>query len=163
MTSNSNIVWTPSFSMQGWTYQSFLILPTDPEKQSPPGSSINTKKWAKGNLYLETSIDLPPAHDAIGNLVIPTPRGNVKLSVKAFVEKGVSPVKFEATGEVQNNPAEANGAMYKLFGWAFRGEDDKVSKIEGCVIAVRGSDTSPNVELGGMPIGTVGAFTIVSK
>ncbi|MBG1270415.1 hypothetical protein [Nostoc sp. WHI] len=166
MTSNSNTVWTPSFWMQGWTYQSFLILPTDPEKQSPPGTSITTKKWAKGNLYLETSIDPPPAPDAIGSLVIPTPPGNVKLNVKAFVERGISPVKFEATGEVQNAPtetsAETNGAMYKLLGWAFRSENDKVSKIEGCVIAVRGSDARPNVELGGMPVGTVGAFIITS-
>jgi hypothetical protein len=162
MTSNSNTAWTPSFWMQDWTYQSFLILPTDPEKQSPPGTSITTKKWAKGNLNLETSIDLPPAPDAIGSLVIPTPRGNVKLNVKAFVESGVSPVKFEATGEVQNAPAETNGAIYKLLGWAFRGEDDKVSKIEGCIIAVRGSDASPNLELGGMPVGTVGAFIITN-
>jgi hypothetical protein len=162
MTSTSQTVWTPSFVMQGWTYQSFLILPTDPEKQAPPGTSITTKKWAKGYLHLETSIDLPPAPDAIGRLVIPTPRGNVTLKVEAFVERGVSPVKFEATGEVQEAPPEINGAMYKLLGWAFRGKGNEVSKIEGCVISVRGSDSHPNVELGEMPVGTVGSFIITS-
>jgi hypothetical protein len=163
MTSNSSTVWTPSFWMQNWTYQSFLILPTDSEIQSPPGSTITTKKWAKGNLYLETGIDPSPAPDAVGFLVFPTPQGSIKLNVKAFVEKGISPVKFEATGEVQNALSELNGAMYKLLGWAFRGKGNKVIKIEGCVVAIRGSDANSDVELGGMPIGTVGAFVIAEN
>lgn len=160
MTDGSNTVWTPSFGMQGWVYQSFLVLPSEPEKQSPPGSSITAKKWAKGRLYLEDAIDLPPLPSVIGSLVFPTPNGDIKLNVKAFVEKGISPVKFEATGEVQSAFPETNGAMYKLLGWATRGEGNKVAKIEGSVIAFRGSDASPSVELGGMPVGTVGAFVI---
>ncbi len=147
--------------MDKWVYQSFLSLPTNPEKQSPPGSSITAKKWAKGKLYLETAIDLPPAPDAVGYLEFPRPGGNIKLNVKAFVEKGISPVKFEATGEAENALPEINGAMYKLLGWAFRGEGNKVEEIEGCVVAIRGSDARPDVELGGMPVGTVGAFVIM--
>ncbi|MEP0914749.1 hypothetical protein NDI45_28005 [Leptolyngbya sp. GB1-A1] len=162
MTSNSAPVWTPSFAMQNWVYQSFLILPTDPEKESPPGSSITSRKWAKGSLYLETGVDPSPAPDAVGILVFPTPRGDIKLNVKAFVEEGVSPVKFEATGEAKSDSAETNGATYQLLGWAFRGKDNKVSKVEGSVIAVRGSDARPNIDLGGMPIGTVGAFVITN-
>lgn len=146
--------------MDNWVYQSFLILPTDSEKQSPAGSSITARNWTRGKLHLEDAIDLPPSPNVIGSLVFPNPKGDIRLNVKAFVEKGISPVKFEATGEVQHAPPEINGAMYKLLGWTFRGEADKVEKIEGCVIAVRGSDTRPNVELGGMPIGTVGAFVI---
>lgn len=164
MTSNSSSVWTPSFWMHNWVYQSFLILPTDLEKQSPAGStSITARKWATGKLHLEGAIDPPPAPDVIGSLVFPGSKGGITLKVKAFVEKGISPVKFEATGEVQNTSSpEINGAMYKLLGWAFRGEGDKVEKIEGCIIAIRGSDTRPDVELGGMQIGTVGAFIISS-
>ena len=147
--------------MDNWVYQSFLILPTDSEKQSPAGASITARKWAKGKLHLEDAIDLPPSPDVVGSLVFPNSDGNITLNVKAFVEKGISPVKFEATGEVKNaSSPQINGAMYKLSGWAFRGEGDKVEKIEGCVIATRGSDARPDVELGGMPIGTVGAFVI---
>lgn len=161
MTSNQHTLWTPQFWMQNWTYQSFLILPTDPEKIALPGSAITTKKWAKGNLHLQTSIDLDNS-DAIGFLTFSTRDGDAKLSVKASVEKGIDPVKFEATGEVQD-AIPAKGAVYKLLGWAFRGADDKVAKVEGSVIAVRGPDARPDVELGGMPIGTVGAFVITSR
>ena len=161
MTSNSNTIWTPRLWMQNWTYQSFLVLPTPSEEMVPPGSAITAKKWAKGNLYLETSIDTGNP-DAVGLLIFPTKDGDVKLRVKASVEKGIDPVKFEATGEVQD-AVPAKGAVYKLLGWAFRGEDDKVAAVHGSVMAVRGSDSRPDVELGGMPIGTVGAFVIMSK
>ena len=160
MTSNASKIWTPKFWMQDWTYQSFLVLPTTTEELSLPGTAITAKKWAKGNLYLETSIDVDK--DAVGFLIFPTKDEEIRLSVKAFVDKGTSPVKFEAVGEVQD-ASSAKGASYKLFGWAFRGEDDKVAKVQGSVIAVRGSDIRPDTELGGMPIGTVGAFTIASK
>ncbi len=161
MTSNSNTIWTPRLWMQNWTYQSFLVLPTPTEEMVPPGSAITAKKWAKGNLYLETSIDTGNP-DAVGLLIFPTKDGDVKLRVKASVEKGIDPVKFEATGEVQD-AVPAKGAVYKLLGWAFRGKDDDVATVRGCVMAVRGSDARPDVDLGGMPIGTVGAFVIMSK
>jgi hypothetical protein len=35
--------------------------------------------------------------------------------------------------------------------------------VKGSVLAVRGPDTKPEIELGGKPIGTVGTFIIVSK
>lgn len=160
MTSNASTIWIPKFWMQDWIYQSFLILPTTTEASSPPGTAVTTKKWAKGNLYLETSIDIDK--DAVGFLTFPTRDGDIRLSVKAFVEKGTDPAKFEAVGEVQD-ASPAKGASYKLFGWAFRGEDDKVAKVQGSVIAVRGSEVRQDIELGGMPIGTVGAFTITSR
>jgi hypothetical protein len=156
MTSNASTIWNPNFWMQNWDYQSFLILPTTEEEMSSRGTIVSTKKWAKGDLYLETSIDMDK--DAIGSLIF----GEIKLSVIAYVEKGASPAKFEAVGEVTEKCPQ-KGASYKLLGWAFRGEGDNVAKIQGSVIAVRGSDDRPDIDIGGMPIGTVGAFTIKSR
>jgi len=81
------------------------------------------------------------------------------LSVTATIEEGTELAKFEAIGEVKDN-VPVKGAVYKLLGWAVRGEDDEVESIRGSVVAVRGPDARPDVELGGMPIGTVGAFVI---
>jgi hypothetical protein len=160
MTSNPSAIWTPRFWMQNWDYQSFLILPTKQEEMSPRETIVSTKKWAKGGIYLETSID--EDKDATGSLIFPIQDGKIKLSVTAYVEKGASPAKFEAVGEVTEECPQ-KGASYKLLGWAFRGEDDYVAQIQGSVIAIRGSDNRPEIDLDEMPIGTVGAFTIKSR
>jgi len=91
--------------------------------------------------------------------VFPTEKGPIRLSVTATIEEGTELAKFEAIGEVKDN-VPVKGAVYKLLGWAVRGEDDEVESIRGSVVAVRGPDARPDVELGGMPIGTVGAFVI---
>jgi hypothetical protein len=145
------------FGMRHWKYQSFLILPTDAENVAQPGATINAKKWAMGELYLEDAIDENP--DAVGTLEFPTVRGLLKLAVKAVLEQG-SPAKFEAIGEVQESTNPAKGACYALVGWAFQDKDGRVAKITGSVRAVRGTDAKPDQDLGGMPIGTVGLFTI---
>jgi hypothetical protein len=147
-----------SFGMRHWEYQSFLVLPTDAEDAAQPGATITAKKWAKGELYLEDAIDDNP--DAVGTLEFPTVRGLLKLAVKAVLEQGTEPAKFEAIGEVEEPTNPARGACYALVGWAFQGEGGRVAKITGSVRAVRGPDAQPDKELGGMPIGTVGLFTI---
>lgn len=149
---------TMSFGMRHWTYQSFLVLPTDAENAAQPGATITAKKWAKGELYLEDAIDDSP--DAVGTLEFPTDQGLLKLAVKAVLEQGTELAKFEAIGEVQEPTSKARGASYALVGWAFQDKDGRVAKITGSVRAVRGTDGQPEKELGGMPIGTVGIFTI---
>lgn len=161
MTSNASTIWTPQLGMQNWIYQSFLILPTESEEATPPGSVVTAKKWAKGHLYLEDRVDTGKP-DATGSLIFPTKEGEIKLNVTATVEKGTDSARFEATGEVKD-AVLAKGAFYTLVGWALRGKDDKVVTIHGSVLAVRGPDARPDIELGGMPIGTVGAFIITSK
>lgn len=147
-----------SFGMRNWEYQSFLVLPTDAESAAQPGATVNAKKWAKGSLYLEDAVDDKP--DAVGVLEFPTDQGLLKLAVQALLEQGTEPAKFEAIGEVKENANPAKGACYALVGWAFQDEDGRVAKITGSVRALRGSNAQPDRELGGMPIGTVGLFTI---
>ncbi|MBD2065991.1 hypothetical protein H6F93_00285 [Leptolyngbya sp. FACHB-671] len=161
MTSGTSTIWTPQFGMKNWTYESFLVLPTKSEEATPPGSTVTAKRWAQGHLYLEDSIDISKP-TAVGSLIFPTQVGEIRLDVKASVEEGTDSARFEATGEVKDT-VPAKGAFYTLVGWAFRGKDDKVVRIQGSVLAVRGSDARPDVELGGMPIGTVGAFIITSN
>jgi hypothetical protein len=148
-----------SFGMRHWEYQSFLVLPTDAENAAKPGATITAKKWAQGRLYIEDGIG--NMSDVVGTLEFETDLGLLKLAVKAVLDQKNVPAKFEATGEVEeNNPFK--GACYLLVGWAFQDKDSKVARITGSVRAVRGSDAQPDEELGGMPIGTVGLFTITN-
>jgi hypothetical protein len=146
-----------SFGIRDWEYQSYLLLPSDSENASQPGTKFTAKKWAKGKLHLEDAIDNKP--DAVGILEFPTAQGSLKLTVKAELDQTTAPAKFEAIGEVKDSNS-AKGARYALVGWAFSVDDGKVAKITGSVIAERGPDLQPDKELGGEPIGTVGLFTI---
>ena len=149
-----------NFGMRHWEYQSFLVLPTDPENAAQPGSTITAKKWAKGELYLEDAIDDDP--DAVGKLVFPTPRGSIELVVKVVLKEESESANFEAIGEVKDMASPVNGACYTLIGWASQGVDGRVDKITGSVRALRGTNAKPNEDLGGQPIGTVGLFTITN-
>jgi hypothetical protein len=134
-----------NFGMRHWEYQSFLVLPTDAESAAQPGATVNAKRWAKGRLYLEDAID--DKLDAVGSLEFPTDKGLLKLAVKALLEQGTEPAKFEAIGEVKENANQARGACYALVGWAFQDEYGRVAKITGSVRAVRGSDSQPDKDL----------------
>jgi hypothetical protein len=149
-----------NFGMRHWEYQSFLVLPTDPENAAQPGSTITATKWAKGKLYLEDTIDDDP--DAVGTLVFPTPRSSIKLAVKVVLKEESESANFEAIGKVEDNTSPDNGACYILVGWASQDVDGRVNKITGSVRALRGSNAQPDRELGQMPIGTVGLFTITN-
>ncbi|WP_297324637.1 hypothetical protein [Nitrosomonas sp.] len=55
-----------------------------------------------------------------------------------------------------------------MYGWVFPEEPitnnaARVLKVSGTVRAVRGTDAKPETEPGGMPLGTVGYFTITRK
>ena len=149
-----------NFGMHHWEYQSFLVLPTDPEKAAQLGSTITAKKWAKGELYLEDAIDDDP--DAVGRLVFPTPNGSIELAVKAVLKEDSESANFEAIGKVEDNTSSANGACYALVGWASQDADGRVDKITGSIRALRGANANPTKDLGGMPIDTVGLFTITN-
>jgi hypothetical protein len=142
-----------NFGTRHWEYQGFLVLPTDSEKAAPPGSTITAKKWSKGELYLEDAIDNDS--NAVGKLVMPTPRGSIELAVKVVLKEESESANFEAIGKVEDNTSSANGTCYALVGWASQDADGRVDKITGSIRAL-------TADLGGMPIGTVGFFTITN-
>ena len=143
----------PAFEFQDWVYQSFLVLPTPEQAKAAPGTEVAAKKWAMGKLLLSDGVD----GGAAGFLTF-APGVQLKVTVKNTPGKGSVPATFEATGVGAEGVTK--GAEYQLTGWAFRGADGKVESVRGSVRAVRGPDTKPDVELGKMPVGTVGAFVI---
>ena len=104
--------------------------------------------------------DSPDGYAAAGFLLF-GPNVQLDVKVNGTPGNGNNPATFEATGV--GKEGVTNGAEYQLTGWAFRGADGKVESVRGSVRAVRGADANPAVELGNMPVGTVGAFVIVKE
>jgi hypothetical protein len=85
------------------------------------------------------------------------------VSVQGALGSGNAPATFEATGT--GTQGITKGTIYKLVGWVFPEEPvvqgaGRVLSVRGSVRAVRGPDTNSEIELGKMPVGTVGAFVI---
>ena len=144
----------PAFEFQNWTYQSFLLLPTTDESSAAPGADVTAKKWAMGKLLLS---DSPDGYEANGLLDF-APGVQLKVRVNGVPGTNGSPATFEASGIGEEGVAK--GSEYQLTGWVFAGADGKAESVRGAIRAVRGPDSSPETELGQMPVGTVGAFVI---
>jgi hypothetical protein len=155
--------WFPLFEFQDWTYQSSLVLPTPAEKDAPPGVVVTARKWAKGTLLCGQAMKTQDGYTLSGRLAF-APGFELAVEAKGFLGTGGSPASFEATGTATDGPIK--GAVYQLVGWVFpetpiENAAAKVLAVQGSVRAVRGPDTKPEVELGGMPAGsTVGIFVI---
>lgn len=155
--------WFPLFEFQDWTYQSSLVLPTRAEKDAPPGGAVTAKKWAKGTLFCGQAMKTQDGYTLSGRLAF---RPGLELAVEAKGSLGAdgNPASFEATGTGTDGPIK--GAIYQLVGWVIpetpiENGAARVLVVQGSVRAVRGPDTKPDVELGGMPAGpTVGTFSI---
>lgn len=167
MPSDTDAPWFPLFEFQDWIYQSFLVLPTPEENFALPGAAIAAKKWAKGTFGCGQAFNSSDGYTLDGILSFdspPAPPGTqLIVSVKGALGSGNTPATFEATGT--GTGGVTKGAIYKLVGWVFP-EDPvvqgggRVLSVRGSVRAVRGPDTNPEIELGRMPVGTVGAFVI---
>lgn len=163
MASDTNSSWFPTFEFENWICQSFLVVPTPEENSAPPGAAITAKKWAKGTFRL-FQLRSPEGYAGDGTLYYdsppPTPSGPaLDMSVKGALGSENTPATFEATGT--GTEGITKGAIYQLFGWVFRGQDGRVESVHGSIRAVRGPDATPETELGGRPVGTVGSFIMV--
>ena len=162
MTTETNS-WFPRFENRYWIYQSFLVLPTLQEYDAQPGAATTAKKWARGRLSGGPALQgAGDGYTLEGTLSF---GAGVELAVTAqgVLGSGNSPATFEATGTTLEGPLK--GAIYQLVGWVFPDEavqngPRNVMSVRGAVRAVRGPDTKPELELGGMPVGTVGTFFI---
>ncbi|MDF0677417.1 MAG: hypothetical protein P0120_24230 [Nitrospira sp.] len=157
--------WFPLFEFQDWFYQSFLVLPTPEENDALPGTVVTAKKWAKGDFLCGQAFKTADGYILDGTLSF-RPGIELAVSAKGAVGIGSNPAPFEATGTGTEGPTK--GAIYQLVGWVFPGQPiqhggGRVLSVRGSVRAVRGPDAKPETELGGMPVGTVGAFVIVSR
>jgi len=135
-----------------WDYQSFLILSASPREDTSPGSPPAPRKWATGTL----TVPLGTSPDVRGELTF-APAITLTVQGRITPASDVSPSVFVATGEGSIGPTK--GALYQIAGTAIT-DANKRQSIHGWVLAVRGPDTHPETELGGMPIGTVGTFVL---
>jgi hypothetical protein len=160
--------WFPLFEFQDWFYQSFLVLPTDEEINALPGSPVTAKKWARGDFLCGQAFGSAssPGPYTLNGILRFAPGVELNVSAKGVNGVGNEPAPFEATGTGTGGPTK--GAIYQLAGWVFpelpiANAAGRILSIRGSVRVVRGSDTKPETELGGMPVGTVGTFVIVSR
>lgn len=155
----ANELWFPLYEWQDWFYQSFLALTSEPEE------SISFKPWAKGQFACGQALRDGDNYTLSGSLNFSS---GITLAVtsRGKCGSGIQPATFEATGISSEGPAK--GAAYELFGWAFpklpiESGAAPVLKVQGSVKAVQGPDARPELDLSGMPIGTVGTFIIISR
>ena len=154
--------WFPLFEFQDWTYESTLVLPTSGEALAAAGSAVTARKWARGALALGQAMRTADGYSLGGQLTFAP---GVGLDVSASGELGSStdPAVFKGIGT--STDGVTKGSVYELLGWVvpeapIANGAARVLRVEGSVRAVRGPDTNPGIELGKMPVGTVGSFVI---
>jgi len=131
-----------------WDYQSFLVKPTSDEWEALPPKPVTANKWAKGKLTIAES----ESSRVLGELVFAP---DITLSVHGRILPATEtlPAVLEATGEGSSEATE--GAVYQITGWIIF---DPIKEIARPTI--RGSILAVTPDLGGEPIGTVGAFVL---
>lgn len=163
--------WFPLFEFQKYVYQSYLALPTSEDESASPGTAVTAKKWAKGEFICGQafgSVGGSGPYSLEGVLRFESnseQKPELKVSIKGVNGSGNAPASFEATGTGMDGPTR--GAIYSFIGWVFPQEpivnqSARVLRICGAVRAVRGPDTNPEIDLSGIPLGTIGSFVIVS-
>jgi hypothetical protein len=164
MATDKDSTWFPLFEFQDYTYQSVLVLPTSEDNAAAPDADVTAKKWAKGSLFLGQAFEAPEeGYSLPGGRLEFAPGIELEVSAKGTKGSGNGPASFEGTGT--GIEGQTKGAIYQLTGWVFAERCSegvgRVLSVHGSVRAVRGPDTDPATELGGMPAGTtVGSFVI---
>lgn len=149
MTNGSDFI--PAFE-GNWSYQSLLVAPAEDQKTADPVATT----WAMGKIYLADGVDF----GAAGTLVFA--RG-VELQVLLKFKPGEGGHAAELTATGTGRDGTAKGALYHLTGWVSRDAAGGASLVSGAVLAVRGPDARPGIELGGAEAGTVGLFMLVKQ
>lgn len=168
MATNANSSWFPLFEFQDYVYQSFLVLPTPEEDSASPGTAVTAKKWAKGVFICGQAFGTSEGYTLNGVLRFESnleQKPELEVSIKGVGGEGSNPASFEGTGIGRDGVTK--GAVYALVGWAFRDEKQtgpggSIKRVCGSVRFVRGPDAKPDIDLSGLPLGTVGSFVIIS-
>ena len=153
--------WFPLYEFQDWVYRSFVVLPTAAELAATPGSAVTAQSWGRGDFLCGQAFNAQPGYLLGGRLVF---RDGIELDVKVQGSKGRNgaPASFEGVGVGLQGPTK--GAISKLVGWVFprviENGAAQVATVRGSVWTVRGPDARPELDLSGLPLGTVGSFVI---
>jgi hypothetical protein len=126
-------------------------------------AGVTAKKWAKGTLFLGQAFTAGDDGYTLGGRL--SFAAGIELEVTAAGTLGYrnAPASFESTGT--GTAGKSKRAIYQLTGWVFAEEPvegaGRVVSIRGSVRAVRGPDTKPETELGGLrAVTTVGSFAV---
>jgi hypothetical protein len=165
--STESTTWFPLFEFQDWIYQSFLLLPTPQELDAAPGTPATARKWARGELLCGQAFTTPaPGGYVLSGVLSFRPGVTLTVSAQGTLGVGNAPATFEATGV--GTEGATLGAIYRLVGWVFPelpilNGGGRVDSVRGAIWAVRGTDARPDIDLSGMPLGTVGSFVIAKS
>ncbi len=155
--------WFPLFEFQDWSYVSVSSGQSDDADDSGAAAAPPIE-WAKGDFLCGQAFTAADGY-TLGGVLSFRPGVQLEVSAKGTLGVGSNPCSFFGTGTGTTGPTK--GAVYEFIGWVFPGNIQSGAarpvSISGSVRAVRGPDTSPEKELGGLPIGTAGAFKIVSR
>jgi len=160
--SNENATWFPLFEFQDYSYQSIVAVAaplTGTAGAAPP--PVTARTWGMGQFACGQAFQSGDGYTAGGKLVF---KEGIELAVQiqGTFGKGVEPASFQAVGCAPDGPIK--GATYQLVGWVFpesiNNGAGRVLSVRGSVRAVAGPDSNPTVELGGLPLDTVGVFEI---
>ena len=157
----SGDLWFPLFEWTRFLYRSFLVLPSDTDPEGP----VALKEWAKGEFSCGQAFQDGDGYTLGGQLIF-RPGVELAVNIRGRKGRGTGPGTFEGTGT--GKAGVTMGAVYELTGLLYpesqRGASGaaRISNVRGSVKAVQGPTTNPAIELGGLPVGTVGAFVIVS-
>jgi len=134
-----------------YLYGSYLVTPSLLQYDSDPPIATDAVKWAHGR-FLETA-----GSTNHGKLIF---KPGIELDVEFEFNVVDGLTAFSATGKGLIGPT--TGAVYRLSGWVttYDAQPSKVQYIRGSVVALRGPDSRPKMELGGQEIGTVGYFDL---
>jgi hypothetical protein len=157
----SDDLWFPLFEWTKFLYRSFLVLPSDTDPEGP----VVLKEWAKGEFICGQALDDGDGYTLSGQLIF-RPGVELAVNIRGRKGRGTGPGTFEGTGT--GTSGVTMGAVYELTGLLYPQLQSgapvaaRIGNVRGWVKAVQGPATNPNIELGGLPVGTVGAFVIVS-
>jgi hypothetical protein len=155
------VKWFPLFEFQNYNYFSVVMVPDLKTSEVLPPAPIAARKWGMGTFICGQAFQTADGYTLEGRLAI---KPGVEMTVSAHGNLGNAnePASFEAVGTGAAGPIA--GAIYQLAGWVFPESVDggagKVLSVRGSIRAVRGPDANPTIELGGMPLETVGIFEI---
>jgi hypothetical protein len=154
--------WFPLFEFTKYLYRSILVLHSDAD----PAGPLVLKEWAKADFQCGQAFHDGDEGYRLGGGLVLRPGIELEVNIRGRKGRGTGPGTFEAIGT--GMAGVTIGAVYEFTGLIYPAGDPsssagaaRIASIRGSVKATKGPAAIPGAELGGQPLGTVGAFVIV--
>ena len=167
--------WFPLFEIQDWAYRSIVQDPPEKEVAVARGAPVPAKVWGAGKFQCGQAfrmgeggmapdhLSMPGEEYSLSGTLVFGPNIELAVTIKGVLGCGSAPATFEGTGV--GTSGALKGSISKLVGWVFpelpiQNGAARVSSVRGSVWAVRGTDSDPTHDPGGMAIDCVGSFVL---